>query len=174
MGINEKIYDRMQNKSVIIPFTLIMALLALLLGIGVLNLPAWPFLIFVFYFIALVGMAGDKLVQVAAGGVAGLAIRSMTNGLVVTPGNIMLMSFAIIIATAALTLFLHFSRRVQALDTLRVLVFVFFTYSAGAIEPVAFLPALCSYLIAVLLTACIVVLLRNTAFEDWLSINFHH
>ena len=150
------------NKNAAIAVTFSMSALTALIGIGAIDLPAWPFLVFVFYYAAVVGMSRDKLWLTAAGGFAGM-ITGASRDLLGASARTGSIDIAIIAIATLVTLALHITGRMRALDSLSVFLFAFFTYSAWLTSPAPLLPAMGSYFIAVLFFAGVLTLMADTA-----------
>ena len=149
------------HRNLILTFTLIMGLLSALIGAGVINLPARPFLLFLFFYAGAMGMSKDKIWLTAAGGFTGM-IAGLLESLSIPALSFFSLRASLIIASAAIImLFIRGYPRV--LDIACFLMFAYCTYSAGLVEPLSFLPALGSYAIAVIMFAGIASLINGYA-----------
>ena len=157
-------------KSMLIALVILVILLPMILGFDASPMPVWPFIFFLFYFTTFAGMARDKLLTSAVGGLIGI-LASFTPpilyhffGVPADIGMLLLLVPVLLILTAVV------DRRFKYVDPLCLLMLTVLTNIAGATylgvvyTPLAeFLLILASYAIGVALFFVVTTIMAGRA-----------
>ncbi|MDR1204944.1 MAG: hypothetical protein LBL26_05630 [Peptococcaceae bacterium] len=149
-------------RSLLITIVVLAIIIAMIMGLGMLGLPSWPLIFFLFYFTTIAGMRKDKLAVSAAGGFIGMTAGFSQGLLTLLTGNETAGTVGFLILVVVLVT-LVVDGRVKAIDPLCMMMLTCLTSFTGITPPGIYLSCVVSYAVAVALFAVITTLLANAA-----------
>lgn len=166
------IENKTKNPSIIKSILISTVALAVIIGVAVLGfpllkLPGWPFTFFLFYFVSIERMSKDKLLTTAIGGFIGITVGFSPELLTVLTGSEGIAWLGFLVLLIALVTMVV-DGRVKVINHLCMLM-VTVLLPPGLelnLPPEAYLPAVCSYVIAVAIFAIMVNVIPKQSKEE--------
>jgi len=144
-------------KSFLIAVVALVVIVSIILGLGLVNLPAWPFVFFLFYFTTVVGMAKEKLVVTAVGGFVGITV-GFSQGLINLLTGDETISMVIFLAIIVVLVTAVIDGRLKVIDPLCLMMLTCLTSFTGITPPEQYLGSLVTYAIVVAIFSAVVFL----------------